>query len=437
MLDVLLGQRVLVMGLGRFGGGVGVTRWLAGRGAKVIVNDVADEAALLEPLAAIRDLIDAGAVDLRLGGHDPRDFERADLVVANPAVKKPWEHDCLLAAQRAGVPVTTEIRLVVERLRRERVIGVTGSAGKSTTSAMIHHLLRASGRRSHLGGNFGGSLLLHLESIRPDDWIALELSSAMLHWLGAGVGFAAAEGWSPRVAVLTNLAPNHLDWHGTFEHYRASKENIRRFQRAGDSFVEGGVMDERIGDVALAIPGRHNRINAAVAARAVEAAGLGAVRDVLRLLADFPGLPHRLQFVAEGNGVRFYNDSKSTTPDATRLAVEAFDDSRRLHLIVGGSDKGSDLAPIAHLAPRLAGLYAIGATGERIVAAVPETSRDRAEYAGTLHRAVERAVERSCPGDVVLLSPGCASFDQFTNFERRGEAFVSLVRSAAPAASTA
>ncbi|MFT3686289.1 MAG: Mur ligase family protein [Phycisphaerales bacterium] len=232
------GKRVTVMGLGRFGGGLGATKFLASQGARVLVTDLSPADKLAEPLKEIEPLIQSGAVGLRLGEHRPEDFTNTDLVVANPAVPTPWENPYLLAAENAGVKVTTEIRMLVERLpNRDRTIGVTGSAGKSTTSAMIHHLLTSMGRRSHLGGNIGVSLLEQLPDIGKNDWVVLELSSFMLYWLG-GVGYRGAQGWSPCIGVMTNISANHLDWHTAIEHYADSKYNIWRYHRgAGLDFA--------------------------------------------------------------------------------------------------------------------------------------------------------------------------------------------------------
>jgi UDP-N-acetylmuramoylalanine--D-glutamate ligase len=426
MLDLDAAHRITVMGLGSFGGGESVVRWLAGYGKSILLTDLRTEGDLGKSLAAIADLVTAGRVELRLGGHDESDFTAADLVIANPAVPQPWSNRFLCAAADAGVPITTEIRLAVERFDRGRVIGVTGTAGKSTTAAMIHHALRRAGAPCHLGGNIGGSLLSELGRIHPGDWMVIELSSAMLHWLGEGVGAPAARGWSPGMAALTNIAPNHLDWHGSFEHYEQSKHNIFRWQRSGDHQVrsEDVPLDA---DIPLRIPGRHNQRNARLAVAAVCRALDLAPRMAAELLADFTGLPHRLELVAERGGMRFYNDSKSTTPAATVLAVEAFSSPDRVHLVAGGYDKGLDLSPIATLAAALAGMYTIGATGERLAGLA---SSPRTWYCETLDQAVDRAMGRMRSGDVLLLSPGCASWDQFTNYEERGERFAALVQAA-------
>ena len=425
------GQRVTVMGLGRFGGGVGVTRWLAQAGARVTVTDLLDGTELAPALGELASYVQDGRVQLRLGGHRERDFVECDFVVVNPAVPMPWENRFLLAACRAGVSLTTEIGLTTERLRRRRVIGITGTAGKSTTAAMIHHVVQGLGHRCHLGGNIGGSLLEQLDDIRTDDWVVLELSSAMLWWLGDAALECGRAGWSPHVAVMTNLQPNHIDWHGTVEHYRRTKESIFRFQEPGDHVLHGtdgtdgadGTDGVDAATIPLTVPGRHNQANAQLAVAIAARVGLDP-RTAARTLLHFPGLPHRLELVTERDGRRFFNDSKATTPQSTCLAVEAFDDSRRVHLLAGGYDKKVDLSGIVELAPRLAGLYTMGATGRGLVDA---TREGHAEFCETVEIAVGRAVNRMKPGDVLLLSPGCASWDQFKNYELRGAAFRTVV----------
>ncbi len=375
-------------------------------------------------MTALEEEVTAGRVVLRLGGHDEADFRECDLVVVNPAVPQPWSNPFLRAAAAAGVPLTTEMRLLVERLDRRQVIGVTGTAGKSTTAAMIHRILVRCGRTAHLGGNIGGSLLTQLDRIGPEDQVVLELSSAMLYWLDEAVGFTGHAGWSPHTAVLTNLYENHLDWHETFAHYEQCKRVIFRHQQPGDHALIGPAL-EVVPAIPLAVPGAHNRANALLAAAAAaRAAGLDPA-EALDAVADFPGLSHRLQLVADRDGLRFYNDSKATTPQATCLAVDAFDDVSHVHLLAGGYDKKIDLSPIAELAPKLGGLYTVGATG-RILA---ETAEGHAEYCETLEAAAEHALRRMSEGDVLLLSPGCASWDQFDNYEQRGDAFCAWVRS--------
>jgi len=467
------------MGLGRFGGGVGAARFLATKGARVLVTDLADEAALADSLASLGDLLDEGAITLRLGQHDERDFTAADLVVVSPAVRKPWENRFVVAARRAGAVLTTEVRLLVERLPdRAHVIGVTGTAGKSTTAAMIAHALeqcaqmdssescptKATGRsadraagRVFLGGNIGGSLLDQIDAITARDWVVLELSSAQLHWLGE-LGLCA--GFPPGVAVVTNLAPNHLDWHGSFAHYAKSKACIAQGQGEGDALLLGPsveehaafdvaklqascieCIDEPLGrDAPNALPGVHNRRNAALALRATERALAQRPGSLdAAVLSGFTGLPHRLQLamtIGEGAAaIRVVNDSKSTTPDATALAIAAFDErgevgASRVHLICGGYDKCVDLSAMVKAAARCASVHTIGATGSALVRAIA-ASGGVGRCCGTLDEAVIRAsgdLQAGGRGGVLLLSPGCASWDQFRDFEARGERFVALAR---------
>ena len=455
-MDDFRGKRVTVMGLGRFGGGVGVTRWLASQGAQIIVTDTEQEKELGPSVEKIRDLVEAGQVTLRLGGHDEADFAGAEVVVANPAVRAPWKNPFLLVAQQAGARITTEIGLSVSRLDQSRLVCVTGSAGKSTTSALIAHILERAGEPVRFGGNIGGSLLggtnerdgapgaggspqtRHGPGRVGASWVVLELSSFQLYWLGR-----EAVGLRPRVAAVTNLAGNHLDWHEHFEHYRQSKQVILAGQRAGDGAILGagvrdwvtspGVLRRVIEQDArvpgLAIPGRHNEVNAAMACAAVAALGVPGLGDAnaAELARDFPGLPHRLQLVGTVRGVACYNDSKATTPEATLLAVKAMHESgMRVHLIAGGFDKLADLSPVAALADELAGLYTIGATGPAIAAG----AGGRARECGTVRAATAAALARATPGEAVLLSPACASWDQFDNYEQRGELFAALVRNA-------
>ncbi|QDU38834.1 UDP-N-acetylmuramoylalanine--D-glutamate ligase MurD [Maioricimonas rarisocia] len=450
------GMRVTVMGLGTFGGGVGVTRYLVERGAIVTVTDLQAADALAGSLEQLRDVPPAA---LHLGGHQDADFENADLVVVSPAV--PLDNRWLRRATAAGALLTSEINLFCLGCPA-RVIGVTGSSGKSTTAALIAALLQASGRRSWLGGNIGESLLPRLDEIAADHLVVLELSSFQLEPLDA-------IRWSPDVAVVTNFAPNHLDRHGTLAAYEHAKQTILRWQqdediavlnaedgqvaawpvkgrviRFGESVDEGEhvqirreVLEVRIADAEATLftagaplQGRHNRANIAAAVAAVVAATGSANSALLEAaLSQFRGLPHRLEAVGAAAGRLFVNDSKSTTPEATVAALEAF--RRPVMLIAGGADKGVDLVPLAReIASRAKGVALIGAVGpelERLIAAAQQGQRPFRHVARSLEHAVRWAFENSDEGDVILLSPGCASFGWFSSYVDRGQQFVSVV----------
>ena len=461
-------KRVVVMGLGRFGGGAGVTRFCIERGAHVLLTDQTSEADLAAGLALIQDLLPdsnqlnqlnqsaqsdsnqpSAKLTLRLGEHREEDFTAADVLVVNPAVKP--DNPFVAAAIAAGVRVTSEIRLLVSLLPdRAKTIAITGSAGKSTTTAMTGHVLaKALGSKHvHVGGNLGGSLLGQLDQIKNDDWVILELSSFMLQGL-------REDQWSPHIAVVTSYAHNHLDWHGSEPHYRSAKQAIFDFQQPGDIAILSpdcqthftpAVTDIRIAPPAadwqgqLLVPGSHNKANAQLAAAIVSAAIDQPVKTTADALFDFPGLPHRLQYICEHADVRFYNDSKATTPEAAKLAIDSFE-PHTVHVILGGYDKQSDMTALAqHAAARCVAVYTIGDTGHTIAKAARANTGDQSQAHSqaqqqatqqqakvheckTLENAVKLAIANVCRGDVVLLSPGCASWDQFENYEQRGQSF--------------
>lgn len=477
-MESLAGRNVLVMGLGRFGGGVGVARWLVGQGATVTVNDAAPAAKLAESVQALEGL----PIRFKLGGHEQADFLSADLVVVNPAVDRK-SSTVLQAAAAAGVRLTSEMNLFVEHCRG-RTIGITGSVGKSTTTALIYEALKAGlgqagqtptqeGPRVFLGGNIGRSLLLDLPQIRAQDFVVLELSSFMLEETPQVERGRGGAGWSPHIAVVTNVFPNHLDRHGTMAAYAAAKQNILRYQGPGDvailnndhdlvsrwvglaqgrgvrvvKFTTRGPDGERL---PLVIPGEHNASNAAAAEAVMEVVAEetsgGFDRTAARhAISAFPGLAHRLQLVhtqelANGRTVRFYNDSKATTPEASITALQAFPPGSALFL-VGGYDKHIDLSEFeSQLAQRAGGIIGIGQTGaamvERIQAAAKRAQPKgregfQAQYAGTLEAAIALAKgwAHELPSlAAVVLSPASASWDQYPNYEVRGEHFARLAR---------
>jgi len=426
-------KHVTVIGLGRFGGGIAVTRWLVEQGAKVLVTDRDPAEKLSDSIKALEGL----PVQWRLGGHRDEDFTDTDLVVASPAV--PLDNSFLAAARQAGVPITTEIKLFIERCPAS-ILGVTGTKGKSTTTAMLGAIL-SSRFRTWVGGNIGRSLLFDLPDIGKKDPVVLELSSYMLEHL-------RPMAWSPHVAVVTMLAPDHLEWHGSFEAYARAKRTIMQFQRADDIAVVNGndpgareLATAAAGKVAyfglqgerpfeLALPGAHNQFNAQAAYLAASMLGISwdEAQEVLR---HFVGLPHRLQLVHEAKGVRYFNDSIATIPEAAIAALNAFA-PRTVIQIVGGYDKHLPFTMLsAALAERAKAALCIGTTGPAIAELMAQSmlqSPAPAYSCGDLPTAMRMARQIAAAGDVVLLSPGCASYDQFVNFEKRGETFTKLAK---------
>lgn len=427
------GRRVTIMGLGHFGGGVAAARWLAEQGACVTVTDAADQTALADSLPRLADMPLAA---LRLGGHHEDDFRNADLVVVNPAVRpdSPWRE----IARRSGARLCTELELFIENCRGQ-LIGVTGSNGKSTTAAMIASILKAAGRRVFLGGNLGGSLLEQLPGIGPDDWVVLEISSFQLWHFTPQVRM-------PRIAVVTGCTANHLDWHGTFVEYAAAKQRIVVEQTAQDVAVLNGFDGEAaswsrlargqailVGDSclgalpALPVAGRHNRINAACAAAAATAARC-TPDEIRRGLELFEPLPQRLEPLADVDGRRFFNDSTATTPESTMAALRSID--LPVWLLAGGKNKGCRFDRlVAEIVQRARGAAFFGTAADELRL---RTATCRADFDCTAVATMEDALQwcwsRSQPGEAIVLSPACASTDQFRNFQQRGNRFAELVR---------
>jgi UDP-N-acetylmuramoylalanine--D-glutamate ligase len=355
---------------------------------------------------------DVTLVDRSLGNEDDLSLlDGIEVVVKSPGV--PDEVPLVAAARSMGIDVWSEVELGYRMLSASRFVGVTGTNGKTTTTELLGAIFRAADRGVAVAGNVGTPLT----SVRSADWVVCELSSFQLE----DVHELACD-----VAVLINLEPDHLDRHGTFEAYRDAK--LRIFERSRAQVVPRGLglpgiefsADDELPAEPL-IPGRHNRENAAAATSAARAAGIddGAIAEALR---TFPGVAHRLELVAERDGVRYVNDSKATNVAAALPALATYA-SVPLHVIFGGSPKGEDFGPLAAaIGPNVRSIHLIGAEAGRLEAAVGGF-RDE-----TLERAVEHAAELARPGDVILLSPACASYDQFTNFEERGEAFRRLAR---------
>jgi UDP-N-acetylmuramoylalanine--D-glutamate ligase len=431
-MEPLKDKRVTVAGLGTFGGGVAAARWLVGQGARVLVTDQYPQ----EKLAGSMKQLEGLPIEYHLGGHRVEDFSGAELVVASPAIAP--SNPYLSAARQAGVPIVTEIMLFIERCPAT-IVGVTGSKGKSTTTALLGRMLDTQ-FKTLVGGNIGGSLLAELPNLGKKDVVVLELSSFMLHYLGE-------MRWSPHVAVVTMIAADHLDWHGSPEAYVEAKRTIVKHQRPDDFAVLNEACDisrnmfTTAGQVVLfgvrereqfelRIPGEHNQLNAQAAFAA--ASLLGVTREAAQeAVRGFPGLPHRLALVHEANGVRYFDDSIATIPEAAVAALRSFPEKKVLQ-IVGGHDKGLPFVDMCNaLVERAKAVLCIGATGDRIADMLAETRYAGAAQifrCGDLATAMKEAKGEAKPGDVVLLSPGCASYGQFRNFQERGDAFARLAK---------
>ena len=412
-----LPRRAVVVGLARSGQAAALA--LARRGVPTVG---VDRATGLD----VGRLAEAG-VEVHLGTEEEGLLDDVDLLIKSPGV--PGESPLPAAARARGIPVWSEIELG-SRLLRNRLIGVTGTNGKTTTSELLGAIFRAAELPAAVAGNVGRPLTGLDGELDKDDWIVCELSSFQLE---------DVHRLRPRIAVLLNLEPDHLDRHSTFDDYRAAKLRIFENQTEADvavvprdfDAIPGGAdrVEFRADDPLPAeplIPGEHNRENAAAATAAARAAGIGeeAIADALR---TFPGVAHRLELVAELDGVRFVNDSKATNTAAASRGIAAYA-GQPLRLIMGGSLKGESFDELAEgLPPAVRSVDLIGEATEQLAAALGRAGRAY-RRSGDLATAVGAAAGDAESGDVVLLSPACASYDQFENFEERGETFRRLVR---------
>ncbi|MGD8398212.1 MAG: UDP-N-acetylmuramoyl-L-alanine--D-glutamate ligase, partial [Anaerolineae bacterium] len=472
-----MGVRTLIVGLAREG--TALTGFLAKRGAIVTVTDAKPAEALAERLAAL----EGARVGFALGGHPRTLLGDTDVVFVSPGV--PLDIPFLVEARERGVPLSSETRLFT-RLCPAPVVGITGSSGKSTTTALVGDMLGAAGpqvatRRVWVGGNIGQPLIGHLDEIAPEDRVIMELSSFQLDLFGpwaSGGGDANnplldRAGWSPSLAVILNITPNHLDRHGTMDAYISAKRHIVDHQLPGDVAVlnRDNEITRRIGTGSPGIPGdivwfslaeavergaflrgdeivlrrasgeeavvcrrsdvrllgRHNLANV-VAACAIAAEAGADLEGLRRAATTFSGVPHRLELVRARQGVRWYNDSIATSPERTMAALRSFD--APIVLLAGGRDKHLPWEEMARLAWRSARhVILFGEAAAAIEAALRETAPGAEEpgpaatisVAGSLEEAVAEAAQLAQPGDVVLLSPGGTSFDAYADFVERGE----------------
>jgi UDP-N-acetylmuramoylalanine--D-glutamate ligase len=436
----------LVVGLARTG--VATSLFAAGYGATVTATDSKPEAELRDTAAKLR----GSGVRLALGAHPPELFLEQDLIVISPGV--PAKLATLEAARAKGIPVWSEIELAW-RFLRGKLIAITGSNGKTTTTALVTHILKASNIPTLVGGNIGTPLLALVESSADSTVTVAEISSFQLETI---------EKFRPEIGVLLNLTPDHLDRHASFDEYARAK--LRLFENQLDR--DAAILNADDPEVTMRMPsgphiywfsrqkrvaagaflrdnqiilrhdgsefpvirteeiplrGNHNLENVLAGCTAAHLAGAepGAIAKGIK---TFRGVEHRLEFVAEIAGVKFYNDSKATNTDATIKAVEAFHEP--LIVILGGKDKGFDYTTLREpLRERARLTILIGAAAEKIAAQL--AGAVALERAGTLDRALDLAREMARPGDIVLLAPACASFDQFDNYEHRGRFFKELV----------
>ncbi len=458
------GKKITIIGLGSLGGGSGAAAYLSSAGAVITVTDLQKEKDLQASMDALSDF---PGITYHLGGHQQEDFESCDLVVVNPAVRE--DNPFLLHARTNGIKCKTELNLLLERNRHKQWIGITGSNGKSTTTRLIYQGLTALGHKTFVGGNLGGSLLNLSDEALSESILVLEVSSFQAPWI------AAHSQW-PDAAVLTNLTPNHLDRHGTMEEYACAKQKLLRNPRCDAAavlnrddprvtaleknlscstvffsveqpvspgvFVDNGHLfyspqsGERT-DIGCTdnfrLPGIHNQSNACAALAAIfsiDSHSVSRCSKAVNAMAAFEGIEHRLELSGECHGMRFINDSVATTPESTIAGLRAFPGDPIL-LIAGGYDKKIPLDDLAsEIIHSARAVFLIGDTGGKIKALIEQKNLDfPATYCGTLATAMEQACSTGTSGDVVLFSPACASYDQFRNFEHRGQCFKKMVLS--------
>ena len=458
-LSAFDGRKVTVMGLGLFGGGKGLTEFLCSQGADVTVTDLRTSEALAPALSQLEGL----PVRWVLGEHRDEDFTGADMVFANPAV--PRDSRLLALAREKGIPLETEMNLFFKHCPAS-ICAITGSNGKTTTTSLAGAMARKAYPDALVGGNLGKSLLPELATLKRGDWVVLEISSFQLEDL-------ASVERRPDVSVITNLSPNHLDRHITYDAYLEAKRVILEpgppdggavlngedpmvrswtssarstlfFGRTGSVVpaAPGVWLDEAEGSVFLSmdgsrsrlfdsrdlsLAGRFNVLNAGAAAAAALLMGIERER-IVEAIREFRPVEHRLEPVLERDGVVYLNDSIATTPESTVAALEAL--GPNAVLICGGSEKGCSFGALGRaLALRARGVVLLGKTADAIAAAIPRRpGAVEVRRASTLEDAVAQASVMARPGDRVILSPACPSFDMFLNFAERGRRYKEIVR---------
>ena len=458
------GRRVTIVGLAREG--TALARFLAAQGATVTVTDRQSAEALAENVAALA----AWPIHFVLGEH-PLELLDTDMLFVSPGV--PLETPLLVEARRRGVPISSETRLFVE-LCPAPIVGITGSSGKTTTTALVGEMLRASGQRTWVGGNIGCPLIERLPEITPTDRVVMELSSFQLEFFAPWAG-EEGRGISPGIAAVLNISPNHLDRHPSMAAYVAAKKQVLLHQRTGDvavlgldnaetraladecrgqvlffsqrevvtqgAFLQDEIITLRLGEEEQAVCavseikllGRHNVDNVLAACALAGVAGAN-VRAMAAVATTFRGVEHRLELVRELNGVRWYNDSIATSPERMVAALRSFD--APIILLAGGRDKHLPWGEAAALILRKVRYLVLFGEAVPIIERAMVAARAEDKITGgpemtsvrTLEEAVAVAAQVARPGDVVLLAPGCTSFDAFKDFAARGERFRELVK---------
>ena len=441
------GKRVLVVGLGK--SGIGSAIFLQERGARVTVSDTKTQEQLRQEIPA---LLDRG-ITVETGHHGERTFQDQDMIVVSPGV--PFDESHLVQARQGGIPVIGEIELA-SRFLKGRIVAITGSNGKTTSTALTGQVMAEGGFEAAVGGNIGTAAISLVPQSKENGFVVLEISSFQLETIVT---------FRPFIAVVINVTPDHLDRHGDFAGYARAKGRIFENQTAEDyavlnaedetcreyakglksqvrwfstkneveagAFIRDGKIvyrdakgEREIMSISeLQLKGAHNHENVLASVCSGIIAGCAPER-IRKAVAGFKAVEHRLEYVATVNGVQYYNDSKATNVDATIKALESF--PKNIHIILGGKDKGSDytvLKPL--LKERAKRVYTIGAAAEKIekhLGGVVDVVRS-----GTLDNAVKQATAAAKEGDVVVLAPACASFDQFNSYEHRGRVFKELV----------
>ncbi len=443
------GKKVLVVGLGK--SGLAAALFLRKRGAQVTVSDIRSAEALARDIPA---LLEEGIM-VEAGGHGLLTFRRQDLIVVSPGV--PMDTPELVQVQSFGLPVIGELELAARYLRGQ-ILAITGSNGKTTTTALCGEILKAASMPTLVGGNIGVPVVSLIDESTDESWSVLEVSSFQLE---------STQQFRPRIAVILNITPDHLDRHGSLENYTNAKEKIFASQTADDFLVlnadnthtaaaasrtksqvywfsiehpvkqgtwvesghvvyrsvKGAPIEKILPLSEIPLKGDHNVENVLAAACAARLAGVPA-ETIRSAVKNFRAVEHRLEFVDTINGVDYYNDSKATNVDATAKAIAAFPGG--IHLILGGKDKNSDyreLSPL--LREHVRAVYTIGSAAAKIEShlrgVIPIQSAE------TLDKAIYAAANAARPGEIVLLAPACSSFDQFDNYEQRGRTFKDLV----------